>query len=443
MVLTRKEVKFLFLSTLPEQLSLQVACMHFRDVKSMVAYLLTIAKQDLHAETDFEADDSSSYDGDVSSLSDDGDSNPFSRDVDDEDDGMVVKDMWQIDLGCEEKQECSCVNEALCKVRMDEVHFDEGQSASKDVLNTDVADDANPSVELDVESVLEGIGDLFDGEELDNCVVESMSEGVTASSGPEEPEETVQVMTPEEMDCQESVSETASEVTNPSPSKVDEVSVECVQLDAAEHCNNEFEESEVDRDVEELDPELEALLDEAAMGFLVLGNEIPVLVPFCHGEDQLEIPLMDGYQLDEREDESLINDDAEFDAMLDGVLEDFVCCEAKQEREYSGSLKACEIVEALAGELEIPCTGDGEQDLINGASSVQDAEEVELLESSEDANSNVEPGNSLMIDSVSAMCEEYASTMVNGMSAKALDQAYVEMDSDVHVNSNSKYEGQF
>ena len=187
--------------------------------------------------------------------------------------------------------------------------------------DADVIVSASPNVCLDHVDEFNGLNDLLDSEASDS-LDDSEREGLTADNGPVVPYECVQVVMPLEMDSQVLVSEEASKVTSHGLFETDEVNVGCIHVDMAIHGSHHGE-LHVNNGLDEIDSELDAILDDALGDFMKYGMYPSTLDSSRIKVDQFPDASEDVQVLCKPNDCEVI--DPELDAILDDALSDFLC----------------------------------------------------------------------------------------------------------------------
>lgn len=172
--------------------------------------------------------------------------------------------------------------------------------------------------------MLDGLNGLLDSEESDSFG-ESIREGSAAIDRPGVPCECVQVAMPLEMESQLLVSQESSEVTSRGSLEIDEGDVECVHLDVTVDCD-QHEELQDNNGLAGIDQELDAILDD------VLGD-LMVMYPSTGAFSMTNISQLsdvgeDVQVLSKPNDCDIV--DPQLEAILDDALTDFSCMDTKR-----------------------------------------------------------------------------------------------------------------
>lgn len=211
-------------------------------------------------------------------------------------------------------------------VKHEENHLESGSQVESFCLdshvdhvfpNVDEMMNTSPNVCLKSVDVLDGINGLLDSEESDSCD-KSMREGLIADDRPRDPFECVRVVILLDMDRQLLVSKDSSKVTSQGSLETNEGEVGCVHLDVIAHCDQHVELRD-DHGFDEIDPELDAILNDALDDFMtydrfplahtsaIIGNS-----QLAREEEIMPVPC--------KSDDGV---DVEWDAILDDALMDF------------------------------------------------------------------------------------------------------------------------
>lgn len=368
-VLTSKEKVFLFMGTLPSYMECDIAYREFKHVRDIVAYIMLPAEEGSDAYISSCTEGSSSKGHSSSNDRKGFDSSTFSSDVDasvatfekdldstmeqgstpymevsmPDDVSMIAEhatlkvfscvpyvdlwypeDMWALGPVWDDDHvyaDGDTSDDARICMQKEELE-ESSVTHVKDVFETGGDNDASSDVEVTMDAIPsvcikffnvcnddDGLLDDVGGDRFDK----SMGEGLTAEVRPEVPYKYVQVVIPLEMDDQKSVTRKFSTVMSHESLE----SKDSEHLDVPEHCNQHQKLSDNDNS-EDIDPELDAILNDA-LDVFIRYDEASLVKTFS---------LNVGQCLDANESVPVLcersNRDSELEAVLDDALMDFM-----------------------------------------------------------------------------------------------------------------------